>query len=91
MSLTFDVNLADDSALFSFKGISAFKFFIWAVHIVGCTVGNLVLRRRARGNVKGDFRTYMYIPRYTSPKEYFEYGYPLSNALRTVTAVSSQI
>ena len=48
-------------------------------HIVGYTVGNLVLRRRASGAVKRDFRTY--IRRYTSPKENFEYGYPHFNAL----------
>ena len=48
-------------------------------YIVGYTVGNLVLRRRASGAVKRDFRTY--IGRYTSPNENFEYGYPHSNAL----------
>ena len=42
-------------------------------------VGNLVLRQRASGAVKRDFRTY--IRRYTSPNENFEYGYPHSNAL----------
>ena len=35
-------------------------------YIVGYTVRNLVLRRRASGAVKRDFRTY--IRRYTSPK-----------------------
>ena len=34
-------------------------------YIIGYTVGNLVLRRRASGAVKRDFRTY--IRRYTSP------------------------
>ena len=48
-------------------------------YIVGYTVGNLVLRRRASGDVKRDFRTY--IRRYTSPNENFEYSYPHSNAL----------
>ena len=48
-------------------------------YTVGYTVGNLVLRRRASGAVKRDFRTY--IRRYTSPNENFEYGYPHSNAL----------
>ena len=48
-------------------------------YIVGYMVGNLVLRRRASGAVKRDFRTY--IQRYTSPNENFEYGYPNSNAL----------
>ena len=47
-------------------------------YIVGYTVGNLVLRRRASGAVKRDFRTY--IRQYTSPNENFEYGYPHSNA-----------
>ena len=42
-------------------------------------VGNLVLRRRASGAVKRELRTY--ILRYTSPNENFEYGYPHSNAL----------
>ena len=46
---------------------------------MGYTVGNLVLRRRASGAVKRDFRRY--IPRYTSPKENFEYVYLHSNAL----------
>ena len=46
-------------------------------HIVGFiyTVGNLVLRRRASGAIKRDFRTY--IRRYTSLNENVEYGYPL--------------
>ena len=48
-------------------------------YIVGYTVGNLVLRRRASGAVKRDFRTYIW--RYTSPNENFEYRYPQSNAL----------
>ena len=48
-------------------------------YIVGYTVGNLVLRRRASGAVKRDFRTY--IRRYTSQNGNFEYGYPHSNAL----------
>ena len=46
---------------------------------VGYTVGNLVLRRRASGAVKLDFRTY--IRQYTSPNENIEYGNPHSNAL----------
>ena len=47
-------------------------------YIVGYTVGNSVLRRRASGAVKRDFRTY--IRRYTSHNENFEYGYPHCNA-----------
>ena len=42
-------------------------------------VGNLFLRRRASGVLKHDFRTY--IPRYTSPNDNLEYGYPHSNVL----------
>ena len=45
--------------------------------------GNLVLRRRVSGPVKRGFRTY--IRRYTSPNENFEYGYPHSNALLTLS------
>ena len=48
-------------------------------YIVGYTVGNLVLLRRASGAVKCDFRAY--IRRYTSPNQNFEYCYPHSNAL----------
>ena len=48
-------------------------------YIVGYTVGHLVLRRRASGAVKRNFRTN--IRRYTSPNENFEYGYSHSNAL----------
>ena len=48
-------------------------------YIIGYTVGNLVLRRRASRAVKHDFRPY--IGQYTSPNENFEYGYPHSNAL----------
>ena len=48
-------------------------------YIVGYTVVNLVLRRRASGLVKRDFRTYIW--RYNNPNENFEYGYPHSNAL----------
>ena len=43
-------------------------------YIVGYTDGNLVLRRRASGAVKRDFRTY--IRRYTSPNENFEWLSP---------------
>ena len=60
-------------------GDDCIHFFHLGRYIVGCTVGNLVLRRRASGAVKRDFRTY--IRRYTSPNENFEYGYPNSNAL----------
>ena len=41
--------------------------------------GNLVVRRRASGAIKRDFRTYN--RQYTSPNENSEYGYPHSNAL----------
>ena len=48
-------------------------------HIVGYTGGNLVFQRRASGAVKRDFQ--MFIQRYTSPNENFEYSYFHSNAL----------
>ena len=48
-------------------------------YIVGYTVANLVLRRRASGAVKCDFWTYIRL--YTSPNENFEYGYRHSYAL----------
>ena len=48
------------------------------MYIVGYTVGNIVLSRRASRAVERDFRTY--IRRYTSLNEKFEYGYPHSNA-----------
>ena len=51
------------------------------MYIVGHTVGNLVLQRRASGAVKRDFRTYIRRFRPTSPNENFEYGYTNSNAL----------
>ena len=60
-------------------GDNCIQNFYLGRYIVGYTVGNLVLRRRASGDVKRDFRTY--IRRYTSPNENFEYGYPHSNAL----------
>ena len=60
-------------------GDNCIQIFRLGRYIVGYTVGNLVLRRRASGAVKRDFRTY--IRRYTSTNEKFEYGYPHSNAL----------
>ena len=48
-------------------------------YIIGYTVGNLVLLPRESGAIKCDF--IMYIQRYTSPNENFEYSYPHSNAL----------
>ena len=50
-------------------------------YIAGYTLRNLVLRRHVSGAVKCDFG--MYIRRYTSLNESFEYGYPHSNALVT--------
>ena len=44
-------------------------------YIVGYTVRNLVLRRRASGAVKRDFRTY--IRRYTSPNEILNMVIPI--------------
>ena len=54
-------------------------FALFVAKTIGYTVGNLVLRRRACGAVKLDFRTH--IRRYTSPNENFEYGYPHSKAI----------
>ena len=68
-------NIPDDLYL----GDNCIQNFHLERYIVGYTVGNLVLRRRASGAVKRDFRTY--IRRYTSQNENFEYGYPHSNAL----------
>ena len=64
-----------------YLGDNCIQNFHLGRYIVGYTVGNLVLRRRVSGAVKRDFR--MYIRRYTSPNENFEYGYPHSNALLT--------
>ena len=60
-------------------GDNCIQSFHLGRYIVGYPVANLVLRRRASGAVKRDFRTY--IRRYTSPNENFEYGYPHSDAL----------
>ena len=56
------------------KGITVFKIFILG-GIVGYTVGNLVLRRRASGAVKRDLRTYT--RRYTSPNEILNMVIPI--------------
>ena len=64
-----------------YLGDNCIQNFHLGRYIVEYTVGNLVLRRRASGAVKRDFRTY--IRRYTSSNENFEYGYPHSNALLT--------
>ena len=60
-------------------GDNCIQYFHLGRYIVGYTVGYVVLRRRERGVVKRDFRTY--IRQYTSPNENVEYGYPHSNAL----------
>ena len=65
--------------LFVQLGDNCIQIFLLGRYIIGYTVGNLVLRRRASGAVKRDFRTY--IRRYTSLKENFKYSYPHSNAL----------
>ena len=62
-----------------YLGDNCIQNFHLGRYIIGYMVRNLVLRRRASGAVKRDFR--MYIRRYTSPNENFEYGYPHSNAL----------
>ena len=64
-------------------GDNCIQLFHFGRYIVGYTVGNLVLQRRVSGAVKRDFRTY--IRRYTSPNEKFEYGYPHSNVLLTLS------
>ena len=51
------------------KGIAVFKIFI-SGGISSDIQSNLVLRRRASGAIKRDFRTY--IRQYTSPIENFE-------------------
>ena len=48
------------------------------MYIVRYTDGNLVFRGPISGAVKRD--SLMYIRRYTSPNENFEYSYPHSNA-----------
>ena len=65
--------------LMSDLGDNCIQNFHLGRYIVGYTVGNLVLRRRASRAVKHDFQTY--IRGYTSPNENFEYGYPHSKAL----------
>ena len=59
-------------------GDNCIQNFHFGRYIVGYTVGNLVLRRRASVAVKCGFRTY--IRRYTSPNENSEYSCPHSNA-----------
>ena len=61
-----------------YLGDNCIQNFYLGRYIVGCMVRNLVLRRRASGAIKHDFRPY--IRRYTSPNVNFEYGYPHSNA-----------
>ena len=67
--------LQNDQSKFLHLGDNCIQNFHLGWYIVGYTVGNLVLRRRASGAVKRDFLTY--IRRYTSPNENFEYGYPI--------------
>ena len=78
-SLSLDINHMIASTYICHLGDNCIQNFHLGRYIFGYTVGNLVLRRRASGDVKRDFRTY--IRRYTSPNENFEYGYPHSNAL----------
>ena len=64
----------------SYLGDNCIQNFHLGRYIVGYTVGNLVLRRRASGAVNYDFLTH--IRRYNSQNEsYFEYVYLHSNAL----------
>ena len=62
-----------------YLGDNCIQNFHLGKYILRYMVGNLVLRGHAREAVKHDFR--MYIRRYISPNEYFEYGYPHSDAL----------
>ena len=57
-------------------------------YIVGYMVGNFVLQRRVSGALKCNFRRHNW--RYTSPNEYFEYGYPHSNALFNIYSSKAQ-
>ena len=67
------VTISHTSGWRMFKlGDNCIQNFHLGRYIVGYTVGNLVLRRRASGAVKRDFRTY--IQQNTSPNENFEYG-----------------
>ena len=78
---TREPSLLSDAISVSYLGDNCIQNFHLGryMYIVGYTVGNLVLRRRASGAVKRDFRTY--IRRFTSKNENLEYGYPHSNAL----------
>ena len=62
-----------------YLGDNCIQIFHLGRYIVGCTVGNLVLRWCPSGDVKCDFRTFF--RQYTSRNENFKYGYPHSNAL----------
>ena len=65
---------------FGYKlGDNCVQIFHLGRYIIEYRVGNLVILQQMSGDVKQDFQ--MYIQRYTSSNEKFEYGYPLSNAL----------
>ena len=68
-------------------GDNCIENFHLGKYIVGYTVGNLVLRRRASGAVKRDFRTY--IRRYTSPNENLNMFIPI--LFRLKWSVASRI
>ena len=59
-------------------GDNCIQNFHYGRYIVGYTVRNLVLLRRASKAIKRDFQ--MYIQQYTSQNENFEYGLIHSNA-----------
>ena len=63
-------------------GITIFKIFHLGRYIVGYTLGNHVLRLRSRLPAKLNFR--LYIRRYTSPNENFEYSYPLNDMIQLI-------
>ena len=55
--------------------------FHFGMYIIGYTFENHVLRLQIRVAIKLNFRPY--IRRYTSPKEIFEYSYPLNDITPT--------
>ena len=67
-------------------GDNSIQIFHLGRYSVGYTVGNLVLRRRASGAVKRDFRTY--IRRYTFPNENF-WRYPITRRVTKASALES--
>ena len=67
-----------DGRSICYSGDNCIQNFHLGRYIIGYTVRNLDLLRRTSGAVKHDCR--LYIRRYISPNENFEYGYLHSNA-----------